>query len=92
MLVERLDGVKRASVDARYNLGDLGEGKMTVTGVDAFGAVTQVEIASWHQPGTIGQDAGEQLLSCARVSRGLEHHHRPRLEVLGQGAAGVLDE
>ena len=71
---EALDRQERRLVDPRHHFGDRDQVPRRVAGVDALGAVTQMEVVAGGQPRALLEDRRHELLGGARVRRRLEDH------------------
>ena len=62
-----------------------------VAGVDALGAVAEMEVGSGAEPRALLEDGGHQLFGRPRVGRGLEHHRGAGAQVPAHHAGRLLD-
>ena len=90
-LVDLRHALQRLGVHPADDLPDVLQAVLFVAGVDALGGVAHLEVRAALQPGLLLEDGHADLLGHAGIDRALEDHHRARLEVPAQDAAGALD-
>ena len=90
-VVERLHRGERRLVDARDDLGRVDERPGRVAGVDALGAVAEVEVDADRQAGARLEDRTDELLGGARVRGRLEDHGDAGPQEAGQRGGRRLD-
>ena len=88
---EPLHRRQRGVVDARDDLRGVLEAPGGVAGVDALGAVAEVEVRAGPQARALLEDRRDQLLGGARVGGRLQDDRGPAPEVRGHGGRGGLD-
>ena len=92
LIEEPLHPFERRGVDARHDLGGVLEGVGDVAGVDAFGAVAEMEVGTDGQAGPGFEDGGDELLGGARIGGGLEDHGGAGSQVRCEHLGGRLHE